>query len=54
MPPAEQEVLRLQVVVARESGRIEGCRQAAEVFRVSARSVGTWWCAPGDGLDRPN
>ncbi len=45
LSPAEREVLRLRVVVALESGRVEGCRQAAETFGVSERSVGTWWRA---------
>ncbi|MBB5803072.1 transposase [Saccharothrix ecbatanensis] len=45
MSPAEREVLRLRVVAALESGRVEGYRQAAEVFGVSERSVGTWWRA---------
>ncbi|WP_268891383.1 helix-turn-helix domain-containing protein [Actinokineospora pegani] len=31
------------MVAALESGQVEGYRQAAEVFRVSVRSVGTWW-----------
>ncbi|MEU4806325.1 helix-turn-helix domain-containing protein [Actinosynnema sp. NPDC023587] len=45
LSPAEQEVLRLRVVTALESGQVEGYKQAAEVFRVSVRSVGTWWRA---------
>ncbi|MFC6094689.1 helix-turn-helix domain-containing protein [Saccharothrix lopnurensis] len=45
LSPAEQEVLRLRVVAALESRRVEGYRQAAEVFGVSERSVGTWWRA---------
>jgi transposase len=45
LSPAEREVLRLRVVAALESGRIEGYRQAAAVFGVSERSVGTWWRA---------
>ncbi|ONI92224.1 hypothetical protein ALI22I_05420 [Saccharothrix sp. ALI-22-I] len=45
LPPAEQEVLRLRVVAALESGQVEGYKQAAEVFGVSVRSVGTWWRA---------
>ncbi|WP_202919467.1 IS630 family transposase [Saccharothrix deserti] len=45
LSPAEQEVLRLRVVAALESGQVEGYRQAAEVFGVSVRSVGTWWRA---------
>ena len=43
LSPAEQEVLRLRVVAALESGQVEGYRQAAEVFGVSVRSVGAWW-----------
>jgi transposase len=35
-----------------ESGRVEGCRRATEVFGVSERSVGTWWRAyRRDGRD---
>ncbi|MBP2400786.1 helix-turn-helix domain-containing protein [Streptomyces syringium] len=41
--PAAQEVLRLRVVAALESGRVRGYRQAAEVFGVAERSVGSWW-----------
>ncbi|MFD0206071.1 helix-turn-helix domain-containing protein [Saccharothrix carnea] len=45
-------MLRLRVVAALESGRVEGYRQAAEVFGVSERSVGTWWRAyRRDGRD---
>ncbi|ONI90061.1 hypothetical protein ALI22I_13465 [Saccharothrix sp. ALI-22-I] len=52
MSPAEREVLRLRVVAALEAGRVEGYRQAAEVFGVSERSVGTWWRAyRRDGRD---
>jgi hypothetical protein len=52
LSPAEQEVLRLRVVAALEFGRVEGYRQAAEVFGVSMRSVGTWWRAyRRDGRD---
>ncbi|WP_352231654.1 winged helix-turn-helix domain-containing protein [Actinokineospora sp. NBRC 105648] len=52
LSPAEREVLRLRVVAALESGRVVGYRQAAEVFRVSERSVGTWWRAyRRDGRD---
>ncbi|GGP65307.1 helix-turn-helix domain-containing protein [Saccharothrix coeruleofusca] len=52
LSPAEQEVLRLRVVTALESGRVEDYRQAAEVFGVSVRSVGIWWCAyRHDGRD---
>ncbi|MFD5513946.1 helix-turn-helix domain-containing protein [Streptomyces sp. NPDC127051] len=43
MAPAAQEVVRLRVVAALESGRVDTCRQAAEVFGVAERSVGTWW-----------
>ncbi|HEX6346252.1 hypothetical protein [Umezawaea sp.] len=42
LSPAERGVLRLRVVAALEAGRVEGHRQAAEVFGVS---VGTWWHA---------
>lgn len=45
LSPAERELLRLRVVAALESGTVEGYRQAAEVFGVSERSVGTWWRA---------
>ncbi|NUT46996.1 MAG: hypothetical protein HOV94_06680 [Saccharothrix sp.] len=38
-------MLRLRVVAALEAGRVEGYRQAAEVFGVSGRSVGSWWWA---------
>ncbi|NUT52784.1 MAG: helix-turn-helix domain-containing protein [Saccharothrix sp.] len=38
-------MLRLRVVAALESGKVEGYWQAAEVFGVSERSVGTWWRA---------
>ena len=52
LSPAEREVLRLRVVAALESGKVEGYRQAAEVFGVSERSVGTWWRAyRRDGRD---
>ncbi|GAU71497.1 hypothetical protein SSP35_43_00010, partial [Streptomyces sp. NBRC 110611] len=43
MGPAAQEVLRLRVVATLESGRVRGSRQAAEVFGVAERSVGSWW-----------
>jgi transposase len=43
LPPAAQEDLRLRVVAALESGRVRTYGQAAEVFGVSERSVGTWW-----------
>lgn len=36
-------MLRLRVLAALESGKVEGYRQAAVVFGVSERSVGTWW-----------
>ncbi|MPY32902.1 hypothetical protein FNH09_17005 [Streptomyces adustus] len=39
--PAAQEVVRLRVVAALESGYVRTYRQAAEVFGVSERSVGT-------------
>ena len=45
MSPAEREVLRLRVLAALEAGRVEGYRQAAEVFGVSECSVGAWWRA---------
>jgi transposase len=49
---AEREMLRLRVVAALETGKVEGCRQAAGVFGVSERSVGTWWRAcRRDGRD---
>ncbi|MFT7841816.1 helix-turn-helix domain-containing protein [Saccharothrix sp. BKS2] len=52
LSPAEREVLRLRVVAALESRRVEGYRQAAEVFGVSERSVDTWWRAyRRDGRD---
>ncbi|WP_433272694.1 IS630 family transposase [Actinosynnema sp. CS-041913] len=45
-------MLRLRVVAALEAGKVEGYRQAAEVFGVSERSVGTWWRAyRRDGRD---
>lgn len=43
MGPAVQEVVRLRVVAALESGQVRTYRRAAEVFGVSERSVGTWW-----------
>ncbi|WP_327116245.1 IS630 family transposase [Nocardia sp. NBC_01730] len=43
LSPAAQEVVRLRVVAALESGRVSGYREAAEMFGVSQRSVGTWW-----------
>lgn len=42
LSPAAQEVLRLRVVAALESGRVRTRRQAAEVFGVLGRSVGQW------------
>jgi transposase len=38
-------VVRLRVVAALESGQVRTYRQAAEVFGVSERSVGSWWRA---------
>ncbi|MGW6413283.1 helix-turn-helix domain-containing protein [Streptomyces vinaceus] len=43
--PTGREVVRLRVVPALESGQVNGYRQAAEVFQVAERSVGTWWRA---------
>lgn len=43
LSPAQREVLRLRVVAALESGQVTGYQQAAEVFGVSRRSVGSWW-----------
>ncbi|MFI9081630.1 IS630 family transposase [Streptomyces sioyaensis] len=45
LTPVAQEDLRLRVVAALESGRVRTYGQAAEVFGVSERSVGTWWRA---------
>ncbi|OEJ23028.1 hypothetical protein AR457_38175 [Streptomyces agglomeratus] len=45
LSPAAQEDLRLLVVAALESGRVRSYGQAAEVFGVAERSVGTWWRA---------
>lgn len=45
LPPVAQEDLRLRVVAALESGRVRTYGQAAEVFGVSVRSVGSWWRA---------
>src|SRR5690349_17550583 len=42
---AAQQVVRLRVVSALEAGRVRSYRQAAETFKVSERSVGTWWRA---------
>lgn len=49
LSPAAQEVLRLRVVAALESGRVRTYGQAAEMFGVSERSVGTWWRASRAG-----
>ncbi|MGY2055304.1 IS630 family transposase [Nocardia gipuzkoensis] len=43
LSPAAQEVVRLRVVAALESERVRSYGEAAEVFGVSRRSVGTWW-----------
>lgn len=43
LSPTAQEDLRLRVVVALESGRVATHSQAAEVFGVAERPVGTWW-----------
>ncbi|WP_338675151.1 hypothetical protein V1460_20810 [Streptomyces sp. SCSIO 30461] len=51
--PAGREVVRLRVVAALESGQVKGYRQAAEVFQVAERSVGTWWRAYRAGAGRP-
>ena len=52
LSPVERKVVWLRVVAALEAGRVEGYRQAAEVFGVSERSVGTWWRAyRRDGRD---
>ncbi|WP_189969741.1 IS630 family transposase [Streptomyces violascens] len=57
LSPAVQEVVRLRVVAALESGQVRTYRQAAEVFGVSQRSVGTWWrkykCAGREALAAP-
>ncbi|MFD7656020.1 winged helix-turn-helix domain-containing protein, partial [Actinosynnema sp. NPDC059797] len=45
LSPVEQGLPRLRVVAALRSGQVEGYKQAAEVFGVSVRSVGTWWRA---------
>jgi transposase len=45
LSPAAQEDLRLRVVATLESGRVRSYGQAAEVFGVAERSVGTWWRA---------
>jgi transposase len=47
--PGAQECLRLRVVAALEAGKVDTYRQAAEMFGVSDRSVGTWWRAYRDG-----
>ncbi|WP_067480243.1 winged helix-turn-helix domain-containing protein, partial [Nocardia amamiensis] len=43
LSPAAQEVVRLRVVAALESGRVRTYGEAGEMFGVSQRSVGTWW-----------
>lgn len=43
LSPAAQEDPRLRVVAALESGRVRAYGQAAEMFEVSERSVGSWW-----------
>lgn len=43
LSPAAQEVVRLRVVAAPEAGRVRTYGQAAEMFGVTQRSVGTWW-----------
>ncbi|MEU2874689.1 helix-turn-helix domain-containing protein [Streptomyces olivoreticuli] len=45
LSPAVQEDLRLRVVAALESGRVGTYGEAAEVFGVAERSVGSWWRA---------
>ncbi|WP_073450259.1 IS630 family transposase [Streptomyces yunnanensis] len=45
LTPAAQADLRLRVVAALESGQVRTYGQAAELFGVSERSVGTWWRA---------
>jgi transposase len=45
LSPAQREVLRLRVVAALEAGTVSSYRQAAEVFGVAERSVGSWWRA---------
>lgn len=45
LSPSAQEGLRLRVVTAIASGQVRTYGQAAEVFGVSERSVGTWWRA---------
>ena len=42
-------MVRLRVVAALESGAASSYRQAAEVFEVSERSVGSWWRAYRSG-----
>lgn len=49
LPPAVQEDLRLRVVSALESGRVRTYGQAAKMFGISERSVGTWWRAGRTG-----
>ncbi|MGW4720795.1 helix-turn-helix domain-containing protein [Nocardia sp. NPDC004260] len=43
LSPAAQEVVRLRVVAALVSERVRSYGEAAEVFGVWRRSVGTWW-----------
>ncbi|MET9813995.1 helix-turn-helix domain-containing protein [Streptomyces sp. NPDC006355] len=45
LPPVAREVVRLRVVAALESGTVRTYRQAAGMFGVSERSVGSWWRA---------
>ncbi|MEU0457896.1 helix-turn-helix domain-containing protein [Streptomyces sp. NPDC006129] len=45
LPPVAREVVRLRVVTALESGTVRTYRQAAGMFGVSERSVGSWWRA---------
>ncbi|MEN8651570.1 LysR substrate-binding domain-containing protein [Streptomyces sp. 21So2-11] len=52
LSPAAQEDLRLRVVAALESGRVATYAQAAEVFGVAERPVGTWWRAFKSGGKR--
>jgi transposase len=49
LPPVAREVVRLRVVAALESGTVRTYRQAAEMFGVSERSVGSWWRAYRSG-----
>jgi transposase len=45
LAPAVQEELRWRVVSALESGAVGTYAEAAEVFQVAERSVGSWWRA---------